>query len=438
MTTPVWAPGASTLPSRAANERPRPVDLALAGLYAAVFLGATLLVYGPKFWYLPWTNGLGPGTLGILPQFELTSRFAIGFVVVCSVALVWRRSRPEASFFAVCAVGCVQVAVGEPVSFWNIAMTIALFSAAAYARRRFGLLALGIAVLAYFGVWVIEVDLFGRLGNLPSPTEVLSTARGAAFVVLFAALIVIWAVGDQVRSARERSERAAERARELDRQREAEARIGALAERHRIARELHDVVAHGLAVMIVQADGALYAEAEHPEAPRQALATIAAIGRDSLGEMRRLLGVLRDDPDAAQLAPQPEVAAVPQLIDRARESGLDVRYEISGTPVTLPSAVGLTAYRVVQESLTNVLHHAGPTLVAVRLAYAPGALRIEVANERGSAPPLPRPGGTPGLGLVGMRERVSLLGGRMAAGPSSDGGFRVAVELPTAVAEALA
>jgi len=437
VTNPAWAPSAATIPpARASGAPPRPIDLAIAAGYAAVFLGATFFAFGIKLLVLPWTAGIGSGTLAILPQLELTSRFAIGFVIVCTISLAWRRSKPEASFLAICAVGCVQVAIGEPVSFWNIAMPIALFSAAAYARRSFGRLALGIAVLAYFGVWAIEVGLLGRLGSFPNPFDILSSARGAAFVVMFAALIVIWAVGDQVRSARERQERELERAREIDRQREANARIGALAERHRIARELHDVVAHGLAVMIVQADGALYAEAEHPDAPRQALTTIAATGRESLAEMRRLLGVLRDDPDATQMAPQPELASLPALIDRARESGIEVTYDIEGADVPLPSAVGLTAYRVVQESLTNVLHHAGPTRVAVWLAFGPGVLRISVANARGATPPPPRPGAAAGLGLVGMRERVVLLGGGMAAGPTPDGGFRVDVELPTGRVEA--
>jgi signal transduction histidine kinase len=438
VTNPVWAPGAATLTSaRAEDEQPRPMDLAIAAAYAVVFLGATFLAYGVKLVFLPWAGGIGTGSLAIVPQLEVSSRLGIGFVVACSAALVWRRSKPEASFLAICAVGCLQVAIGEPVSVWNIAMPIALFSAAAYASRTFGRLALGIAVVAYFGVWAIEVGLLGRLGSFPNPFDILTSARGAAFVVMFAAMIVIWAVGDQVRSARERQERELERAREIDRQREANARIGALAERHRIARELHDVVAHGLAVMIVQADGALYAEAEHPEAPRQALTTIAATGRESLGEMRRLLGVLRDDPDAAQMAPQPEVASLPALIDRARESGLDVSYDIEGAEVPLPSAVGLTAYRVVQESLTNVLHHAGPTHVEVRLSFRPGFLRISVANAPGAAPPPPpRAGASGGLGLVGMRERVGLLGGRMAAGPMPEGGFRVDVELPTGRVEA--
>lgn len=431
MTTPAFGSPSGSGPSTGpALDRQRLVDLGLAALYTVVFLGYTVVQYGPKVRHLPLTAGGGPAGLAIVTKVELVSLAAVLFVVICAVALVFRRSSPHASFMVICAVGSVQVAIGEPISLWDVAMPIALFSAAAYADRGFGRVVLGIAILAYVGIWALEVDLLHRLDALLNPAAVLTSARGAAFVVMFAVLVVIWAVGDQVRAGRERHERELERAVGLEREREANARIGALAERQRIARELHDVVAHGLAVMIVQADGALYAEAEHPEAPRQALTTIAATGRESLGEMRRLLGVLRDDPDAANLAPQSELAALPQLIERAREAGLDVAYEAEGAQRPVPHAVGLAAYRVVQESLTNVINHAGPTRVEVRLSFLPDALRIVVRNEAGAIPPAPRDGATPGLGLIGMRERVALLGGRMAAAPTPEGGFKVDVEIP--------
>jgi len=415
--------------ARVAHERQRLGDAGLAILYAATFLGYTAIQLGAYVLELPWISRSPAGAPEFQPSIALFSRVAIGFVVVCAVALAWRRSRPELSFLVIGGVGALQLAVGEPIRFWNVAMPIALFSAAAYASRSFARLALVIAILGYAGVWAIEVDLLGRLDDLPSPVDALASSRGATFAVLFALLVLVWAMGDQVRAARERLERDLERAEELAREQEANARIGTLAERHRIARELHDVVAHGLSVIIVQADGALYAEAEHPEAPRQALATIASTGRDSLHEMRRLLGVLRDDPNAADLAPQPELASLPALIDRFRESGLDVTYTEEGAIRPVPPAVGLTAYRVIQESLTNVLHHAGPTRVDVRIAFSPEALGLVVANEPGSTPPRHAAAST-GLGLLGMRERVSLLGGRMTAGPTPPGGFRVEVEIP--------
>lgn len=426
----------SDLGAHAAHQRPGLVDAGLALLYAAVFLGLTMVQFGEKTFDLPLVARSGaPGFLGIQPTFVLFSRAAIGFVAVCAVALAWWRARPEPAFLVIVGVAALQIAVREPISFWDIAMPIALFSAAAYASRIFARLALAVAILEYVGIWAMEVDLLGRLDRLPNPLDVLGTTRGATSAVLFALLILVWAMGDQVRAARERLERDLERAAQAAREQEAHARLGALAERSRIARELHDVVAHGLSVMIVQADGALYAEADHPDAPRQALATIASTGRESLGEMRRLLGVLRDDPDAEQLAPQPELASLPALIDRFRASGLDVRYAEERANRPVPAAVGLTAYRVVQEALTNVLHHAGPTRVEVRVGIEADVLKLFVVNDPGARPP--RAAGTsPGLGLVGMRERVGLLDGQIDAGPTPQGGFQVAVELPVRAATA--
>ena len=415
--------------ARIANERQRLADLGLAGLYAAIFLGYTVVYLGTKVIHLPWIGGSEAPPLGIQLSIELSSRAAVGFVAVCAVALAWRRTRPATAFLVIWVVAGIQVVIGEPIGSWNIAMPIALFSAAAYAGRSFARLALAIVVLGYGAIWAIGVDLIDRLDALPNPVDVLATPRGAAFVVVFALLILVWALGDQVQSARERLERDLERTEQLAREREANARIRALAERQRVARDLHDVVAHGVSVMIVQADGALYAEAEHPEAPRRALETIASTGRESLNEMRRLLGVLRDDPNAAALAPQPGLASLPTLIDRFQGSGLDVRYVEEGAVRAVPAAVGVTAYRVVQEALTNVLHHAGPTRVDVHLGFGPAALEVVVANEPGDTPPGPKPAST-GLGLLGMRERIGLLDGRMTAGPMPHGGFQVHVEIP--------
>jgi signal transduction histidine kinase len=145
--------------------------------------------------------------------------------------------------------------------------------------------------------------------------------------------------------------------------------------------------------------------------------------------MRRLLGVLRDDPDATQLAPQPDLASLPMLVDRFRQSGLDVTWTEEGPVRPVPPAIGLTAYRLVQESLTNVLHHAGPTRAEVRIVFRPESLELVVANELAGTRPRAGAAST-GLGLLGMRERVGLLDGRMTAGPTPSGGFRVRVEIP--------
>jgi len=406
------------------------IDVILAGLYAAIFLGTTVALLGRKALELPWLSDQGDLGLAIDLRVELLSRASIILVLACAVALAWRRSRPALSFLAICGIGCVQVLLGEPVALWNVAMPISLFSVAAYGSRTAGRFALGAAVAGYVAIWVVQERVLGRLGDLPDPLSVLATPRGAAFVAMFALLVVIWAFGDQVRGTHERLAFERERAEQREREHAADARFGALAERQRIARELHDVVAHGLSVIIVQADGALYAEAQHPEAPRQALETIASTGRESLTEMRRLLGVLRDDPDAPGMAPQPDLAAVPALIDGFRDAGLTIDHEVEGVVRPVPPAVGLTAFRVLQESLTNVLHHAGATRVVVRVAFRPEALAILVANEPGQRRNPQARTDRQGLGLVGMRERVGLLGGRMVAGPTPDEGFRVEVEIP--------
>jgi signal transduction histidine kinase len=253
-------------------------------------------------------------------------------------------------------------------------------------------------------------------------------ARGATLLALLALLVVVWAIGDQVRAARERLETDRDRALQAARERDANARLDALAERHRIARELHDVVAHGLSVMIVQADGALYAADEHPEAPRQALGVISAAGRESLAEMRRLLGVLRGAGETGGTAPQPGLTAIPQLAAGFREAGLEIELALPDPLPAVPPGVALAAYRIVQESLTNVLKHAGRAETMVAVTAEPGRLLVRIGNGPGEREAERDP--EAGLGLTGMRERVRLLGGRLIAGPGPDGGFEVTAELP--------
>ncbi len=413
-----------------AARRPGASDVAIAAVYAGVFIGPTVLALGPAVLSLPLFAGGGPLSVSVELRVGLGSLGSIALVLACAAALAWRRIRPKASYLAICAVGLAQVVTGEPFAAWNVAMGISLFSVAAHGDRGFARLALVIAAVGYLGIWVLDADLVDRLSSLSSMLDLLNSGRTVGFAAGFAVLLVVWVVGDQLRASRERDEARIERVAQQERERQANARFDAMAERHRIARELHDVVAHGLSVMIVQADGALYAEAEHPEAPRQALATIAATGRESLAEMRHLLGVLRDDPDAAQLAPQPGLAAIPTLIERFRDAGLSVSYLEDGTPRAVQPGVGLTAYRVVQESLTNVLHHVGPTRVEVRVTFLPFGLGLVVTNEPGQRPVAPSLDERRGLGLLGMRERVGLLGGKMVAGPNASGGFTVEVEIP--------
>jgi signal transduction histidine kinase len=235
-----------------------------------------------------------------------------------------------------------------------------------------------------------------------------------------------WAVG---RALSERGRRAAELEVRADRlQREHESAVAE--ERARIARELHDVIAHSVSVMTVQAGAARLLLDGDPERARDSLLSLENTGRQALADMRRLLGILRSDHERAALRPQPGIGDVPALVDQMRAAGLRADLSIEGEPKPLAPGVDLTAYRIVQEALTNALKHAAPAPARVAVRYARDTLAVEVVNDG----PL-RGNGRPGHGLVGMRERVGLYGGTLTAGPTDEGGFRVHAELPVDPAE---
>lgn len=215
---------------------------------------------------------------------------------------------------------------------------------------------------------------------------------------------------------------------QLARDTEAERALAAAAERGRIAREMHDVVAHTLSVVVAQADGGRFAAAQHPQAAAQALETIADVGRSALGEMRALLGLLRDADDDAALGPQPSIDDIPALVASMRDGGLDISFVTTGTPRPLPIGAGLALYRVTQEALTNILKHAGPGPQAfAQLTWEPQAVVLTVSDDgRGAAA---RDDGD-GLGIAGMTERASLFGGTLSAGPRAGGGYLVRATLP--------
>ncbi|MEU8386411.1 histidine kinase, partial [Streptosporangium sp. NPDC048865] len=215
-------------------------------------------------------------------------------------------------------------------------------------------------------------------------------------------------------------------ARDLEREREQSGALAVAAERGRISRELHDVVAHGLSLIVIQAQGGAATLDVEPAETRAALAAIVHTGRESLADMRRVLGALGEVGDAWH--PQPGLAHLPALVDQVRRTGTGVRLDIEGVAVSLPAPLDLSAYRIVQEALTNVMKHAGPGASAsVVLAYAASALDIRVADD-GVAVPVR--GTRQGNGIGGMRERVRLLGGHFGAGPLPGGGFEVRATLP--------
>ncbi|MFV0634547.1 sensor histidine kinase [Demequina sp.] len=215
---------------------------------------------------------------------------------------------------------------------------------------------------------------------------------------------------------------------QLARDTEAERALAAAAERARIAREMHDVVAHTLSVVVAQADGGRFAAEADPAAATRSLATIGEVGRAALAEMRSLLGLLRDGNDEVALGPQPSIDDIPALVASSRERGLDVSFVTTGTPRTLPIGAGLALYRIAQEALTNVIKHAGPSPQAyAQLTWTPDAVTLTVSDDgRGAAA---RNDGA-GLGLAGMRERASVFGGTLSAGPRAGGGFLVRAALP--------
>ena len=332
-------------------------------------------------------------------------------------ALAWRRTMPVAAVAWAVVVYYVPYAVA-PHDLTLLAAFVPLIvltaSAGYYAPWRRALLALGLAFAAITIAmlttpWLRGVDQFIYNGTV---------------------LAVAWLMG---RGLREREQRAARLATQLVAERaagEAAVREVVAEERARIARELHDIVAHSVSVMVVQIGAArmqLHTGAASPEKP---LLDAEDVGRQALGDLRRMLGILRAqdvrDLGEAPQTPQPGLVEIDGLAAKVGAAGLPVEVYVDGAPRALPAMLDLTAYRVVQESLTNALKHSGADRATVRVTYRQSVLRIEVADDgrRAAAP------GLPGHGLVGMRERVALFGGTVIAGPAEDGGWRVAAELP--------
>jgi signal transduction histidine kinase len=239
-----------------------------------------------------------------------------------------------------------------------------------------------------------------------------------------------WALGTVQRTRAAHAAESERRLQLLERQRDERARLAVAEERGRIARELHDVVAHGLSMIVLQAAAARSLLGSDRDRADKAMAQVERVGREGLAEMRRLLGALDAGHESPILAPQPGLARLDELIERFRQADLPVELNIDGNRRALASGLDLSAFRIVQEALTNVLKHAGRVPVTVTLHYGDDALDIEVLDKGGTPQNGRRRAGEDGRGLVGMRERVALLGGDMSAGPDPEGGFRVVCTLP--------
>ena len=272
--------------------------------------------------------------------------------------------------------------------------------------------------LAIFGV-SLTVLVIGVI----SASEDLPLLAIPVNIIVF---ITAWILGDNVRNRRNYLIELEEKASRIEQQRESEARRAVSEERNRIARELHDVVAHSMSVMVVQAGAARRVLQTNPGQAAEAMTAIEETGRESLHEMRRVLGVLRSDNTEAELAPAPGLDDFDRLIRQCEEAGLPVELEVAGDVRKLAPGLELSAYRIIQESLTNSLKHAGQARATVNLDYRPDALVVAVTDD-GHGASAPR--GT-GQGLVGMRERVEAYGGELVAGPRGGGGFRVRATFP--------
>jgi signal transduction histidine kinase len=237
---------------------------------------------------------------------------------------------------------------------------------------------------------------------------------------------IAWLAGLAVGERTTRAETAEEQVRRAEREREAAARIAVAEERIRLARELHDIVAHAVSVIVLQVGAVRHNLPETLRQEREVLQGVEQTGRTALAEMRRLLGALRRDDEDLALAPQPGLANLEPLLEEVRRAGLSVRLQIEGAPATLPSTLDLSAYRVVQEGLTNALKHAHARHVEVVVRYGSDRLSIDVRDDGDGG----RPGGGPGHGLVGVGERVKIYGGEMTAGARAAGGFVLSTRFP--------
>ncbi|WBB76325.1 sensor histidine kinase [Micromonospora sp. WMMD1128] len=362
---------------------------------------------------------------------EQGGRPALAVGLAMAAALLFRRTHPSAVAVAVAALALLQVIVGWGPLGYDIGVLIALYSVVKYAdRARDGILA---GIGAAIGVLLSALSWPG-----PAPWW-----AGALYYGLITG--AVWLVGLNVRTRRLYVLSLEERAATADREREAESRAAVAEERTRIARELHDVVAHSLAVMIVQADGVRFTLDRDPATAREAAKVVADTGRQALEDMRRLVGVLREPsrPEPAAVADEPAgepahrrpaLVELPALLDRFRAAGLRIDCAGAGTPVPLPPGLELTVYRVVQESLTNALKHAGVgASVELTLDWDADTVAVRAVDD-GRGRPVVRPAPSGGHGLVGMRERVGVYDGSLAAGPTLAGGWRVEVRLPLPVA----
>ena len=353
------------------------------------------------------------GTLGAAhnqPERQPLDALAVVLLLAGPAVLVLRRRFPVATLCLVLAVSLAYVGFGYPLGPFVLSPLIALVGAVRHGHRA--------------AAWLTAAALYG--GHIALGFLVSGLGRPTAIqAVIVAGWMLVVLIGAELLRIRD------ERREETHRAAAAEAAGRVTEERLRIARELHDVVAHNISLINVQAGVALHLMDAQPEQARTALTAIRGASKEALVELRSVLGVLRQVDEEEPRQPAPGLRRLDELAERTRQAGLDVRVELEGEPRPVPSGVDVAAYRIVQEALTNVLRHAGADTAQVRVRYAEHTLTVEVVDDGAAAGTSGTPGTTGGSGIAGMRERASALGGDLTAGPAPGGGFRVWAELPT-------
>jgi len=363
-----------------------------------------------------------------LPGQQATTPISYVLVVLIAAPLVTHRKWPLPSL-AVCLAALLFYASGRYYAYPGIVLFAMVFGITLHGTRRQSL----IALISCAAAMAVAIGL--QPGVVGSYTTWVESELGIA---------IAWIVAESLRTRRARWAELNAKAERLEREREAEARRAVAEERLRIARELHDVVAHSMSVIAVQSAVGGHVMDTQPEEARHALAAIEATSRSALTEMRRLLGILRQDGEpAGSLAPAPGLADLTPLVAQVGEAGLQVWVQVEGEHGPVPPGVDLSAYRIIQEALTNVIKHAAAATACVKVSYEKGAVALEITDDgpgrkdgrRGAGPDGPRADAvtspfSAGHGIIGMRERVAVFGGEFAAGPRAGGGFRVFARLP--------
>jgi signal transduction histidine kinase len=311
--------------------------------------------------------------------------------------------------------------------FINYALLLAFFNAGAYGQQRLRNWVRSGSFLLVIGWLTYSIFFQQRGADLPAQTILYQISVVLLNVFLFAAA---WWIGEVFRIRNQREVELQERTRQLEKERDENARRAVMDERVRIARELHDVVAHHVSVMGIQAGAARRILKQQPDKANDVLSQIEASSRQAVAELQRLLGFLREDNQVDDIAPQPGLKQLDYLVDQMRLTGLTVSVKKEGMEILLPPGVDLSAYRIIQEALTNTLKHAGPVNADVTIRYLSDALELEIKDNGPKVPQTETDRENKGRGLIGMRERVALHGGEFLAGGMAEGGFSVKAKLP--------